>query len=125
MVLVEIFHNVATDETGRPLNFLGYQPGQPIVKVFVYESEGADPTEPIAYEELAEEVYCLGNGIAHSRSGEYYARKLRSPSVGDLIRIGEVWMSVERASFKFLPAHEPNDITDKHEGEHGTQPWKE
>ncbi|WP_026415456.1 hypothetical protein [Actinomadura oligospora] len=125
MVKVEIFHNVAKDSAGRSLGVFGFEPGQPVVKVFEYKVDGVPPTEPVGYEELAEDAYCLGNGIAHLQSELYYARKMRSVSVGDLIRINQVWVAVDKVGFWFPAAKWVNDITAKFEGQHGTQPWKE
>jgi hypothetical protein len=45
MITVTIWHNVAVDGQGRPTGMLeGYQPGDPVVRVFTYQADpaGAD-----------------------------------------------------------------------------------
>jgi hypothetical protein len=71
---------------------------------------------------FGERAFQIGNG-ADELSENYYRRQLRSLSVGDPVRIGLVWLSCERVGWRTITDHAPNDITDIHEGEHGTQPW--
>ncbi|QFG25435.1 hypothetical protein [Actinomadura sp. WMMB 499] len=118
-VQIEIFHNVAKDENGRSLGFFGYEPNHPVVKVFEYLTEQTT----LPPEDVAEEAMHIGNGV-DNRSDSYYARELRSVSVGDLIRIDGQWWTCERVGWRFV-GDIPKDITDEFEGEHGTQPWRD
>jgi hypothetical protein len=82
MITVTVFHNVARDGQGRPTGMLdGYQPGDPIVRVFTYQADpaGRDP------EQIAEEAFAICNGHPRDTDGEelarrYYGRELRSLS---------------------------------------------
>lgn len=35
-MIVEIFHNVASDDRGAPVGIFGYQPTHPVVKVYEF-----------------------------------------------------------------------------------------
>jgi hypothetical protein len=82
MITVTVFHNVARDGDGRPTGMLdGYQPGDPMVRVFTYQ---ADPAGRSA-EVIAEEAFAICNGHPGDLGGEelsrrYYQRELRSLS---------------------------------------------
>ncbi|MFC4048336.1 hypothetical protein ACFOY4_01460 [Actinomadura syzygii] len=120
MAKVEIFHNVAKDQKGRPLGFSGYEPGHELVKVFEVDVEATERTDA---RHLAEVAFALGNGQT-DKSEDYYARRLRSVSVGDAVRVGEVWLSCDRTGWSVLKGHSPHDITSEHQGEHGTHRWQ-
>ena len=81
-ITVTIWHNVAFDGQGRHLAMLdGYQPGDPVVRVFTYQ---ADPAGRSA-EEIADEAYDTFNGHPRDPDGAdlacaYYGRRLRSLS---------------------------------------------
>ncbi|TDD29631.1 hypothetical protein E1287_30590 [Actinomadura sp. KC06] len=119
-VTVEVFHNVSKDAAGRPLGFDGYQQGHPVVKVFEFSMEANEGTEPVRF---AETAFQIGNEL-HELSTDYYRRRLRSLSVGDLVKIGLLWLSCEPVGWQPITDHTPNDITATHQGEHGTQPWR-
>jgi hypothetical protein len=80
-ITVTIWHNVALDGQGRHTAMLdGYQPGDPVVRVFAYQ---ADPGQ--AAEEIAEEAFAICNGHPRDVGSEdlsrrYYQRELRSLS---------------------------------------------
>jgi hypothetical protein len=82
MITVTIWHNVARDGEGRPTGMLdGYQPGDPVVRVFTYQADpaGRDP------EQIAEEAFAICNGHPSGAGGadlsrRYYQRELRSLS---------------------------------------------
>jgi len=81
MITITIWRNVARDHEGRPTGMLdGYQPGDPMVRVFTYQADpaGRDP------EQIAEEAFAICNGHppgAHvDLTRRYYERELRSLS---------------------------------------------
>ena len=78
MITVTIWHNAARDGEGRHTGMLeGYQPGDPMVRVFTYQADpGGSP------EEIAEEAFAIFNGQPrHARDTDlarrYYERRLR------------------------------------------------
>ena len=79
-ITVTIFHNVAHDHEGRHTAMLdGYQPGDPVVRVFSYDADLAGRSP----EAIAEEAIC--NGHPYDADGadlsrRYYDRELRSLS---------------------------------------------
>ena len=94
-ITVTIWHNVAFDAQGRHTAMLdGYQPGDPMVRVFAYQ---ADPGRPA--EEIADEAFDIFNDHPRDAAGAdlacaYYGRRLRSLSAGDVVAAGEVrWRS--------------------------------
>ena len=80
-ITVTIWHNVAFDDQGRHTAMLdGYQPGDPVVRVFAYQ---ASPGR--AAEEIAEEAFAIFNDHPRDAAGAelacaYYGRRLRSLS---------------------------------------------
>jgi hypothetical protein len=80
-ITVTIWHNVAFDDQGRHTAMLdGYQPGDPVVRVFAYL---ASPERPA--EEIAEEAFAIFNDHPGDAAGAelacaYYGRRLRSLS---------------------------------------------
>ena len=96
----------------------GYQPGDPVVRVFAYE---ADPGRPA--EEIADEAFDTFNDHPRDADGAdlacaYYGRRLRSLSVGDVVEAGDVLLAVARASWQ--PVTGPLAEASTHE--HGTRP---
>jgi hypothetical protein len=81
MITVTIWHNVAVDGQGHPTGMLdGYQPGDPMVRVFTYQAATASPPQ-----EIAEEAFGICNDHPRDTQGEelarrYYGRELRSLS---------------------------------------------
>jgi hypothetical protein len=82
MITVTIWHNTAADADGRHTAILdGYQPGDPMVRVFTYQADAAGrPPEAIA-----EQAYAICNGHPRDAWGadlsrRYYQRELRSLS---------------------------------------------
>ncbi len=80
-ITVTIWHNVALDGQGHHTGMLeGYQPGDPVVRVFTYQANlAASP------EQIAEEAFAICNGHPRDARGEdlarrYYERGLRSLS---------------------------------------------
>ena len=80
-ITVTIWHNVAFDDQGRHTAMLdGYQPGDPVVRVFAYQA-----TPGRAAEEIAEEAFAIFNDHPADAAGAdlacaYYGRRLRSLS---------------------------------------------
>ena len=57
-ITVSIWHNAAVDGQGRHTGMLeGYQPGDPMVRVFTYQASPAGGPE-----EIAEEAFAICNG---------------------------------------------------------------
>jgi hypothetical protein len=104
MITVTIWHNVALDGQGHHTGMLdGYQPHDPVVRVFTYR---ADPAGR-APEEIAEEAF--GNCNDHPRDARgqdlarrYYKRELRSLSVGDVVAVGDVGLAVGRVGWALV-----------------------
>jgi hypothetical protein len=82
VITLTVWHNVATDAQGRPAGMLdGYQPGNPMVRVFSYQAEPAGRSP----EQIAEEAFAICNGHPSDARGDdlarrYYERELRSLS---------------------------------------------
>jgi hypothetical protein len=80
-ITVTIWHNAASDDQGRPTAMLdGYQPGDPVVRVFAYQASPGRPAE-----EIAEEAFAIFNDHPRDPEGAdlacaYYGRRLRSLS---------------------------------------------
>ena len=80
-ITVTIWHNVAVDGQGHHTGMLeGYQPGDPMVRVFTYQADPAGGPE-----EIAEEAFAICNGHPRDAWGtdlarRYYERELRSLS---------------------------------------------
>jgi len=118
-ITVTIWHNAALDGQGRHTGMLqGYQPGDPMVRVFTYQADpAADP------EEIAEEAFAICNGHPCDARGEdlarrYYARELRSVSKGDVVAVGEVALAV--ASVGWIPVR--GSLHAVRTDEYGTHP---
>jgi hypothetical protein len=100
MITVTVWHNVAVDGQGHHTGMLeGYQPGDPVVRVFTYQAAPAGSPE-----ETAEEAFAICNGHPRDARGEdlarrYYQRELRSLSKGDVVVVGEVPLAVASAGW--------------------------
>lgn len=100
----------------------GYQPGDPVVRVFTYQAEPAARTA----QEIADEAFDAFNDHPRDPDGAdlacaYYGRRLRSLSVGDVVGValdGEVRLAV--AKFGWTPV--PGPLTEVRTSEHGTRP---
>jgi hypothetical protein len=81
-ITVTIWHNVAFDGEGRHSAMLdGYQPGDPVVRVFTYQADPAGRTA----QEIADEAFDTFNDHPRDPDGAdlacaYYGRRLRSLS---------------------------------------------
>jgi len=119
-ITVTIWHNVAVDDQGRHTAVLdGYQPGDPMVRVFTYQAgpAGRDP------EQIAEEAFAICNGHPADTAGEelsrrYYGRELRSLSKGDVVVIGEVALAVASAGWDPVSG----SLAEVRTRQHGTRP---
>ncbi len=82
MITLTIWHNVAHDTEGRHIAMLdGYQPGDPMVRVFTYQVSPAGRSP----EQIAEEAFAICNDHPGDARGteltrRYYQRGLRSLS---------------------------------------------
>jgi hypothetical protein len=119
-ITVTIWHNVAFDGQGRHTAMLdGYQPGDPVVRVFAYQADSGRPAE-----EIAEEAFDTFNDHPRNPEGEelarlyYRHRLLRSLSKGDVVVVGEVALAV--ASIGWTPVS--SGLTEVRTREHGTSP---
>ena len=121
-ITVTIWHNVASDGHGRHSAMLdGYQPGDPLVRVFAYQADRGRLVE-----ETAEEAFAIFND--HPRDAAeaelaraYYGRRLRSLSVGDVVAAGDVLLAVARAGWE--PVTGP--LAEVRTRAHGTRPLPE
>ena len=81
MITVTIWHNVAVDGQGHHTGMLvGYQPGDPMVRVFAYQASPGRSAE-----EIADEAFDTFNDHPRDPNGAdlacaYYGRRLRSLS---------------------------------------------
>jgi hypothetical protein len=118
-ITVTIWHNVAVDGQGHHTGMLeGYQPGDPMVRVFTYQTDPAGGPE-----EIAEEAFAICNGHPRDARGtdlarRYYERELRSLSKGDVVVAGEVALAV--ASVGWIPVR--GGLHEVRTGEYGTRP---
>jgi hypothetical protein len=121
-ITVTIWHNVAFDAQGRHTAMLdGYQPGDPMVRVFAYQASPGRSAE-----EIADEAFDTFNDHPRDPGGAdlacaYYGRRLRSLSVGDVVAAaadGEVRLAV--AKIGWTPV--PGPLTEVRTSEHGTRP---
>jgi hypothetical protein len=122
MITVTIWHNVALDGQGHHTGMLeGYQPGDPVVRVFTYQAAPVGSPE-----EIAEEAFGICNGHPRDARGQhlarrYYQRELRSLSAGDVVAVGEVALAVGRPAGWTPVCGGLNEVrTD----EHGTHPLR-
>jgi len=119
MITVTVWHNTATDAQGRLIAMMGYQPGHPVVRVFAYQ---ADPAGR-APEVIAEEAFAICNGHPCDAGGadlsrRYYARELRSLSVGDVVAVGEAPLAVGRIGWTLVRG----GLNEARTAGHGTHP---
>lgn len=120
MITITIWHNTAHDGEGRHIAMLdGYQPGDPMVRVFTYQADPAGRSP----EEIADVAFDTFNDHPRDPDGAdlacaYYERRLRSLSVGDLVAVGEVPLAVAKAGW--TPVTGP--LTEVRTREHGTSP---
>jgi hypothetical protein len=116
---VTVWHK--TDETTM---FQPYEAGHRVGPVFAFELDRAEwlrLTDPRvdhrqAPFEFAENAFAAFNGEPsegwEDRSEAYYAQRLRSLSVGDLVVFGEVALAVERFGFRAVSV--PADPSPEH-----------
>lgn len=123
-----VCHNVARDDQDRGINWFGYEPGHPLVRVF--EADVGFEND-LGAEDLAEEIWIIGNAEPETLTGAgavlaraYRARCLRSLSVGDVVVIGDgvdrTALSVDQAGFARVEVDSLTIVTTR---EHGTEPW--
>lgn len=105
MSTIVIWHNIATDDAGRHVAWVGeYAAGHPLVPVAKYETNDADVLNE------AWRLFNVGEDPAFGTPSpialEYRARRNRSLSVGDVISVttdGEtVWSAVEALGFSTI-----------------------
>jgi hypothetical protein len=119
MITVTIWHNVTLDGQGHHTGMLeGYQPGNPVVRVFTYQTAPAGSPE-----ETAEEAFAICNGHPRDARGEdlarrYYQRELRSLSVGDVVAVGEARLAVGRVGWTLVLG----GLNEVRVSGHGTRP---
>jgi hypothetical protein len=120
-ITVTIWHNVAFDDQGRHTAMLdGYQPGDPVVRVFAYQADPAGRSP----EEVADEAFDTFNDHPRDPDGAdlacaYYGRRLRSLSKGDVVVVGEVALAVASGA-DWTPVS--GGLTEVRTSEHGTRP---
>jgi hypothetical protein len=118
---VKIWHNVRTDDEGRhPAFFGGYTSGDPMVCVFTYQTAPGGRS----LHQIADHAFAAFNGHPVDADGErlagqYYGRRLRSPSVGDVVSVGEAALAVGRPA-GWVPV--TGSLHEVRTSEHGTHP---
>ncbi|MFC9974283.1 hypothetical protein ACFVH6_25605 [Spirillospora sp. NPDC127200] len=118
-VLVEVFHNVTTDERGRHVGWYdGYEPGHQIVKVFEFVTKRWN--DPRA---TAEAAWLAGNTPWHEHSMAYRKRGLRDLMKGDVARIENTWLACATVGWQIIES-EPDDITDTFTDQIDTKKWE-
>jgi hypothetical protein len=119
-ITVTIWHNVAFDDQGRHTAMVdGYQPGDPVVRVFAYQ---ADPGR--SAEEIADEAFDVFTGHPRDAVGAdlacaYDQRRLRPLAAGDVVAACDVLLAVARPA-GWEPVTGP--LTEVATREHGTHP---
>lgn len=109
MVTVQVFHNVTTDEQGRPLGMLvGYQLGHEVVHVATLTLD-LDTTDPQPALNQTFELLNVGDdpdfhNPPHPQAVAYRQRRNRSLSVGDVAEVAGMFYSCESAGWKERPA---------------------
>lgn len=89
---VTIFHNIQTDEDGRPTGFFGHSEGDLLRRVYTYTPGTTSPDD-----QLLEEAFEMFNrdpedfpiGAKRDLSLSYRLRELRSLSTGDVVQIDD------------------------------------
>ena len=127
MTTLIIWHNIAKDEHGHATALLaGYREGDRLVPVAAYDVEARAGAPDLLI--LAEDAYRLFNigdnpafGAPDQRAVRYRAACNRSLSVGDVVQIGAVWLSVQARGFAHL-AEVPTGITLEAGPERGSRP---
>ncbi|MBO0759066.1 MAG: hypothetical protein J2P54_24750 [Bradyrhizobiaceae bacterium] len=121
MTRVTIFHNVARDEAGRPVNFDGYATGAPLVRVFEYDHPRVESVE-----QIAEHAFYLFNVDPdymqpddYEIARRYRDRELRSLSTGDVILADDAALAIEPIGFRPIEGGQLNEV---HEEHYGTTP---
>jgi hypothetical protein len=99
----------------------GYQPGDPVVRVFAYQASPAGRTA----EQIADEAYDTFNDHPRNPEGEELARRyyrhrlLRSLAIGDVVVIGEAALAAGRP-IGWTPASA--GLNESRADQHGTHP---
>jgi len=118
---VKIWHNVRTDGEGRHPAFCdGYTPGDPMVCVFTYQTAPRGRS----LQQIADHAYAVFNGHpcddeGERLAGQYYGRRLRSVSAGDVVSMGEAALAVGRPA-GWVPV--TGSLHEVRTDEHGTHP---
>jgi hypothetical protein len=85
----------------HPNHFLGYEHGQPLKKVFGYEAP--EPGEPDALADQAFQAFNAPPELVPAAyrdvAKNYRAADVRSLSVGDVLKVGEVWLACAATSW--------------------------
>ena len=101
MITVSVWHNVATDAQGRHTGMLdGYQPGNPMVRVFAYQADPAGRSP----EAIAEEAFDICNGHPSDAGGEDLSRRYYRARAAVAVRRRTSWPSAKSRSPSDAPA---------------------
>lgn len=124
---VTVYHNIARDKAGHHLGFDGYKPGQALVPVFAYDTDLLDGglTELLRIAEAAFEAFNADpemlTGAQRELADRYRCRRLRSLSVGDVLRAGDTALACDPVGFREVPT----ELNEVHVSEHGTHPIRD
>lgn len=104
---VVIYHNVQQDAEGHLEGFFGYKPEHAVTPVFTYVAT----VEGAAFRAEAEHAFAMLNSYPeemHTGQADlptvrrYRASRLRSLSVGDVVKVGNSLFAVARVGMDFL-----------------------
>lgn len=96
---VTVYHNVGDD------SFSGYRPGDPLIRVFTYETPAVDDAVILGG---AFEMFNIG---ASAVSRAYRARRLRSVSRGDCLMVDGRLYAVAMTEFDLVSPDEARFLT--------------
>lgn len=120
---VTVYHNIATDGSGRRAGYEGYQPAHPLVPVFAYTISPPSDSPPevaagFAYSAFNADPDML-TGTQRDLAETYRRRRLRSLTPGDVLTIGDTKLAAARPA-GWQPITAPLHIV--RADEHGTHP---
>jgi hypothetical protein len=119
MITVTIWHNVAVDGQGHHTGMLdGYQPGDPVVRVFTYQATPASSPEEIAEEAFAASATATPATPAAKIWPAATTSASCGHSVGDVVAVGEAGLAVGRVGWTLVPG----GLNEVRVSEHGTRP---
>jgi hypothetical protein len=109
MKTVTIWHNLAVSPAvpEHRAGFLGYKPGQPLMRVARY-TVPTDEIDALTIAQAAFHTFNVGDdpefGAPDPKAVEYRKRKNRSLSVGDVVQVDQTWLACASAGWSEIEA---------------------